>query len=501
MQGRITKRAVDAASAIGARDHWLWDSELKGFGLRVRPGGRKVYVVEYRPGVGGRGVQKRRLSIGQHGSPWTPDTARKEARRLLGIVAAGGDPAKDRSGTRAAPTVEHISQRWLSEHVRPKRKLATADGYDRLLSAFVVPKLGKKRARDVAKRDVQQIHAGLASTPYQANRVLAIVSALFNFAELLGERPAHSNPASGIEKYPEQSRERLLSPQELAWLGEAMTEAEAHAALMSAYQGQAADARKQLQAARAIKDHEAGGDAGRRLAALRAERPTGGISPQALACFRLLFFTGARESEILGLQWPWVSFDRGEARLPDSKSGRKTIYLPAPALDVLASLPRLEGNPHVLPGERPGSHFVGIQKPWRHVRNAATVKAWAVDESSPAGQLVASLNRSLGRMPTCDECRATASATGIGLPTGLSDLRIHDLRHAFASVAASSGMGLPIIGKMLGHAQPSTTQRYAHLAPDPVRAAAASVAAKIAAGLGSAAAGDVLSFQRKTVRQ
>jgi len=130
----------------------------------------------------------------------------------------------------------------------------------------------------------------------------------------------------------------------------------------------------------------------------------------------------------------WIDFDRGEARLPDSETGAKTIHLPPPALEVLVGLARLERNPCLL-GARRSTTF--IEKPWRVVRELA----------------------------------------------GLTDVRLLDLRHAFASVAASAGMGLPIIGKMLGHTQAQTTQRYAHLASDPVKAAAATVARRIAAAM------------------
>jgi integrase len=150
-------------------------------------------------------------------------------------------------------------------------------------------------------------------------------------------------------------------------------------------------------------------------------------------------FTGARLGEILGLQWQWIDFERGEARLPDSKTGAKTIHLPPPALAVLAELSRVDGNPHVIVGGVPGAALVNLEKPWRAIRKAA----------------------------------------------GLEDVRLHDLRHSFASIAASGGMGLPIIGKMLGHTQAQTTQRYAHLASDPVKAAAATVAGKIAAAMGA----------------
>jgi integrase len=169
---------------------------------------------------------------------------------------------------------------------------------------------------------------------------------------------------------------------------------------------------------------------GRLAEALRASDR----SPYVVAAVKLLIFTGARLSEVLGLRWEWIDFERGEARLPDSKTGAKTLHLPAPALAVLADLPRVEGNPYVIVGHIRGAHLVNIEKPWRAIRKAAD----------------------------------------------LHDVRLHDLRHAFASVAASSGMGLPIIGKMLGHTQAATTHRYAHLASDPVKAAAAAVAGKIA---------------------
>ena len=96
MQGKITKRTVDASTATSS-DLWVWDTEVKGFGLRVKPNGRKVYIVEYRPGPGGRAAPKRRFTIGQHGSPWTPDRARAEAIRLLGQVKDGQDPAAERT--------------------------------------------------------------------------------------------------------------------------------------------------------------------------------------------------------------------------------------------------------------------------------------------------------------------------------------------------------------------------------------------------------------------
>ena len=161
------------------------------------------------------------------------------------------------------------------------------------------------------------------------------------------------------------------------------------------------------------------------------------LSPYAVAAIKLLVFTGARLGEVLALRWDRINFERGEVRLEDSKTGAKTLHLPPPALEVILGLPRTEGNPYVIVGAKAGAPLVNLEKPWQSIRKTA----------------------------------------------GLDDVRLHDLRHAFASIAASSGMGLPIIGKMLGHSQAATTARYAHLASDPVKAAAATVAGKIAAAM------------------
>lgn len=504
MQAKITKRAVDGATAEGDRDLWLWDTEVKGFGLRVRPNGHKVYVLEYRPGSGGRTAAKRRFTIGKHGSPWTPDLARKEAERLLGVVKAGGDPAADKTAHKAAPSVEELGARFLKEHADTKRKPATATQYRRLLDLFIHPAFGKKKAVDVTRHDVVKLHTSMADTPYQANRVLALVSTLFTFAEVVGERPSGTNPARHVERFREEARERMLSADELAWLGEAMKDAELAATRLEELRPQLAAAHCQYRDARAINDRKAGGAARRELEALRSqlrEIGDGPVPPQALACIRLLLFTGARLGEILNLKWEWVDFQRAEARLPDSKTGRKTIHFPAPALDVLAKLPRLNGNPYVITGEKDGSHFVGIQRPWQRIRNAATVKAWRHGEDAKVAALVEALTQRLGRAPSFEECQQEAEAQKLTLPAGLSNLRIHDLRHGFASVAACSGLGLPIIGKLLGHTQAVTTQRYAHLAADPLKAAAATIAGKIADAMGGQRpGGEVVEMPTRTGR-
>jgi integrase len=380
MLTKITKRAIDAIRPNGA-DQFLWDRDLKGFGLKVTPAGSKVYILQYRKG--GRSAPTKRVTIGRHGA-LTPEQARKEAARLSGAIANGADPATIRAAEKTAPTMTALAKRFLSEHVATKTKERTATEYQRLIETVIVPAIGGKRARDVTRADISRLHHKHRATPYAANRTLAVLSKMFGLAEKWGERPDGSNPCRHVEKYAERKRERMLSADEF----------------------------------------------GRLADALRAA----GRSLYVVAAIKLLVFTGARLSEILNLKWEWIDFDREEARLPDSKTGAKTLHLPAPALAVLADLPRVAGNPYVVVGNVTGARLVNLEKPWRAIRDAA----------------------------------------------GLPDVRLHDLRHAFASVAASSGMGLPIIGKMLGHTQAATTHRYAHLASDPVKAAAATVAGKIA---------------------
>ncbi len=397
MREKITKRVVDGLAA-GDAAAMVWDTEVAGFGVRWRGAGA-VYLVRYRVG-GGRGAPIRTVTIGRHGAPWTPDTARIEARRILGAVAGGADPAGARTAERVAPTVAELVERFLAEHADAKRKPRTAAEYRRLLASHVMPTLGKRKVASISRADVAKLHHAGRDAPYQANRALAVLSKMFALAEVWGLRPDGSNPCRGIERYRETKREAMLSAAELARLGDAL----------AAHQG----------------------------------------PPAVVAAIRLLIFTGARLSEILGLRWDQLDIERGEARLSDSKTGAKTLHMPPPALRVLTALPRIDGNPFVITGHRAGAALVNLQKPWRAIRTAA----------------------------------------------GLPALRIHDLRHAFASVGAGAGLGLPIIGKLLGHTQPATTARYAHIAADPAKAAAAAIAGQIEGAMGRANA-EVVPLTRK----
>jgi hypothetical protein len=166
MLTKITKRAVDAVHP-GRTDQFLWDRDLKGFGVKVTPSGNKVYLLQYRKG--GRGAPTKRVTIGRHGA-FTPDQARKEAARLSGAIASGGDPAAVRAAEKSAPTVRALAERFFNEHVATKTKPRTAVEYRRLVENIIVPAVGRKRVRDVTRGDISRLHHEQRATPYAANR-------------------------------------------------------------------------------------------------------------------------------------------------------------------------------------------------------------------------------------------------------------------------------------------------------------------------------------------
>ena len=407
MQGKITKRAVDSLAASGSAEAVLWDAEVKGFGIRARESGGKSYILHYRLGSG-RGAPLRKLTIGKHGSPWTPETARAEAKRLLAEVAAGRDPAIAREADRKALTFGELIDLYLAEGVGHK-KPSTLKADRGRIEHHLRPLLGKLRADRIARADAERMRNAVAAGKTAqtiedgekrpsgsiakggkgvAAQCVTLVSAIFAFAIERGL--CTDNPARGVKKAPVRKVERFLSEAEIARLA----------------------------------------------AALDAEAERTG-NPYPSAAIKLLLLTGCRRGEIVNLHWEHVDFERECLRLPDSKTGAKIVYLNAPARALLQDLPRMAGNPRVIPGMRVESASAAIDNVWPSVRKAA----------------------------------------------GLPDVRLHDLRHSFASVGAAGGLSLPIIGALLGHKHATTTARYAHLSADPLRAANDAVGARIAAAM------------------
>jgi integrase len=407
---QITKRLIDSLKPR-ASEYFVWDGTLAGYGVRVQTTGAMSYVVKYRAGSG-RTAPTRRLTLAKVGTI-TPDEARTLAKKTLGSIAHGADPAAQRAADKRASTLAEVAEQFLTEHVEAKRSASSAGSYRDLLERLALPELGKRKAGKITSAEIQRLHSKNAHTPYQANRLLRVLSSLFTFGGKAHAVPIGFNPCRGIEHFPEEGRERYLTTSELARIGEAIREAETIGLPYAVDQSKPT-------AKHAPKE------ANRRTV----------IGPHAAAALRLLIFTGARLREILHLKWDQIDFERGLLLLPTSKTGKKTIVLNAPALAILNSLP--QAGDYVIAGTSPDKPRADLKKPWKAVSKRA----------------------------------------------GLTGVRIHDLRHTHASVGAGAGLGLPIIGKLLGHTQSATTQRYAHLDNDPLRKASERIANELATAMG-----------------
>jgi integrase len=380
---KLTKRSVEAL-APKATGYFVWDSEIKGFGVRVMPSGTKTYQVQYR-----KGGRTRRASIGRHGNI-TAEIARAKAKEMMGDVSKGENPVEEIALHRRAPTIAALCERFFEAHAKERCKPTTQGEYRRAIDRFINPVIGNFKVLDVERKDIADLHHNLRDRPYQANRILQALSKIFNLAEVWGLRRDGSNPCRHVPKFREHKRERFLSQHELQTLGGVLAQAD--------------------------RD--------------------GTETPFVVAAFRLLILTGCRLSEIQTLQWAFLT-DAG-MELPDTKTGARRIPLPHAARAVIASLPRLQDNPYVIAGKVAGKYATDLQHPWRRIRALA----------------------------------------------GLEGVRIHDLRHTYASNAVSSRMPIQMVGRLLGHTQLQTTMRYAHLADDPVRRAAEENAARLNAAMG-----------------
>lgn len=397
---RITKRTLD--SFFARTEEFFWDGGLPGFGVRRAAGGQLTYLLQYR--FEGR---QRRYKIGRHGAPWTPETARTEAQRLFGEIAAGRDPQSWRFEDRAKPSVAELCTSYVEEGMYAC-KPSTIAGARGCVDNHIVPLLGPRRADTITRSDVETMMRNVAAGKtcrtvkkgYRrkarvrggkgaANNALGILSGALSFA--VAQRIRADNPALGVKQYPGRKLDRFLSPAELARLGDVLACASA----------------------------------------------LGVESLYAIAAIRLLILTGCRKSEILTLKRTDVDHYHRCLRLPDSKTGAKVVHLGAAAIRIIRSIPEEVGSPFLLPGKKAGTHVTDLQSVWERIRKTAD----------------------------------------------LEDVRIHDLRHSFASVGADLGDSMLIISKLLGHSSPKTTDRYTHLFDHPLKSAADRISEQIASYL------------------
>lgn len=381
----------------------LWDRQVSGLGCKVYPGGRKAFVLSYR--AGGR---KRLATLAQCSEVSLKAARERAGAELVRIRHGETDPLDRRREAKEAPTVDDLLDRFFDTYV-PDRIAAgrmtrtTATKYGNQADNYLRPAFGKRRIADVTRHDIERMAKRLARTPTLRNRVLAFASRVFTLAEHWEMRPQRTNPVRGVDRAKEQARDRVLAPSELAALSAALDAREA-------------------------------------------------ASPFAVAAIRMAAMSGLRISECLSMRWEHVSFETGRVVLPVTKTGRRNVPLGAPVLNLLADLPRINGNPWVFAG----------------ARNAAPVTYKTTRDLFAAA---------------CEEA-------------GLADVRLHDLRRSVATNLAAAGINAYTLRDVLGHATLAMSNRYVRAAGDALSEAterAAALAASAMAGQG----GEVVRMERR----
>jgi integrase len=372
---KLTKRVIDALIPR-EKNYTVWDTEIRGFGARIWPSGKIAYILKYR----NKHHRQRKFTIGTHGNI-TPDRARELAQDYMADVIKGNDPAQMKAHHRNSATIADLCNRFLKEYSSKRHKPSTHDNYRFNIERWILPRIGEMKIDAIQRKDMIELHYEISEhAPQVANRIIAILSKMFNLAEKWELRANNSNPCRHVEKNVAKKKERFLSDAEIAALNRVLEDA-------------------------TLTQTE---------------------SLSAIHAIRLLLYTGCRLREILDLKWEYVDLKEQCFKLPDSKTGAKRVYFSPLVIETLEKITRVVGNPYVIVGRDEGKQLNNLQKPWRRIRKAA----------------------------------------------GLHDVRIHDLRHTFASKGIANGLNLPTIGALLGHTQMKTTMRYAHLAGESLKNAA-----------------------------
>ncbi len=367
-KAKLTKTFVDRI-APAAAEIIYWDTALPGFGVRVKPSGVRSYVCQYRNRETG---ESRRMTLGRHGPLLTFHQAKQEARRVLGDAIGGGDLAKARQEKRNAPTVSQLTVEYMERHALPKKRPRSVQNDRILIDKYVRPRLGTKKVESIGRRDIMLLHASLKDRPYQANRLLALLSKMFALAVDWGWRA--DNPAKGIPRYVEHKRERWLSDEELA-----------------------------------------------RLLRVLSEHP----NRRASDAIRMQLLTGARIGEVLRAEWRDIDFARGVWIKPSHHTKQKrTEHVPLSG-QALALLQSIQDSadpevPFLFPGDVPGKPLTDLKKFWCSVRREADLENYRMHDNrhTHASHLVSSglsleiVGRLLGHTTTSTTKRYAHLADG-----------------------------------------------------------------------------------------
>lgn len=316
---KLTKRSVGSVKATPESDFFVWDDEIKGFGVRVKGSGRKTYIYRYRNTY----AQQKSIKIGVHGTI-TAEQARSIAQKYAGQVADGTDPSSQKEKARLAPTIEKLSKDYLERH-SCKNRTSTHEKNIFMIKNIILPRWAHKKVADITRRDVEALHLSLKDMPYKANRFLGLLSNMFTLAVQWEWRT--NNPVVGVPRYQEHKRNRWLDHEELARLLVVLEE---------------------------YKDSN---------------------TAQAI---HFLLLTGARKREALYATWDQFDLEKGVWTKPaHTTKQKKMAHLPLslPALGVLKEMKARElSDKYVFPGKKAGQPLKEIKRLWDRITKKAKLE-------------------------------------------------------------------------------------------------------------------------------
>jgi integrase len=393
MKRALTIKSVTALQKTD-NEYEVWCGDVPGFGVRVSSNGYKSFMFRYR-----FLARNRRMALGRFGDV-TVDQARKEAESARGLLAKSIDPQTARDEARQSTCLDDAWERFVEVNRKSWSENTLAE-YERTFKLHIRPALGNRAIKEIDRPAVAALHHKMRNKPTGANKAVAVLGSFLTHCKREGLTTG-DNPCTTIRRYEERPRERVLNEAEIAALGEAIEN----------YQGDV----------------------------------------YARAAIRLIILLGCRKMEILKMRWEEIDLFAGSVRLPETKTGARTVYLGEEAVEILKCLPRRpilpeghlatgkapELNPYVIAGDKPGAHRADLKKPWAAILKAA----------------------------------------------GIEGATIHDLRRTYGSAAVSTGADIYMVSKLLGHSSVKMTERaYAFMADETRLAAAKVISERMSANL------------------